>query len=145
MPDAAELRVLLGMVSGEVVTIGHGRDDASRAAAGMFAEAWERRGGVVLDVVGWPEEAASWLRFARRFAAGPPDAWIVAARPAGWARMARRLRQSTDWAPERTYGFASAGSAEAVALAGRGTLEGMRGATADGGTWVAGDGWVRSW
>ncbi|MFI7451875.1 hypothetical protein ACIBQX_30565 [Nonomuraea sp. NPDC049714] len=98
-----------------------------------FVRAW---GGTVLAVVDWPEEAASWLRQARRFAAGPPDAWVVAGAPLGWARMSTRLRQSTDWAPERTFGFAS--TARAVALVQPGTLEGMRGADEDGGVWRLG-------
>ncbi|WP_250906277.1 Ada metal-binding domain-containing protein [Nonomuraea sp. NEAU-A123] len=146
----------------ETVVIGHGRDAGPSAEA--FADAWEggvweaaqeggmrqsglvegavRDGGVwdgdtwqgtVLAVVDWPEEAASWLRQARRFAAGPPDAWVVAGAPLGWARMSERLRQSTDWDPGRTFGFAS--TAQAVALAAPGTLEGMRGADTDGTTW----------
>ncbi|MEU4226953.1 Ada metal-binding domain-containing protein [Nonomuraea sp. NPDC026600] len=150
---AAELAGLLGLLAAarprvETVVIGHGRDAGPSAEA--FADAWENgawKGGLaegavwegdtwqgtVLAVVGWPEEAASWLRQARRFAAGPPDAWVVAGAPLGWARMSERLRQSTDWDPGRTFGFAS--TAQAVALAAPGTLEGMRGADTDGTTW----------
>lgn len=135
---AAELAGLLGLLAAarprvETVVIGHGRDAALSAAA--FANAWDGDTwqGTVLAVVGWPEEAASWLRQARRFAAGPPDAWVVAGAPLGWARMSERLRQSTDWDPGRTFGFAS--TAQAVALAAPGTLEGMRGADIDGTTW----------
>jgi hypothetical protein len=135
---AAELAGLLGLLAAarprvETVVIGHGRDAALSAAA--FANAWDGDTwqGTVLAVVGWPEEAASWLRQARRFAAGPPDAWMVAGAPLGWARMSERLRQSTDWDPGRTFGFAS--TAQAVALAAPGTLEGMRGADIDGTTW----------
>ncbi|MFI6316402.1 hypothetical protein ACIBG8_02730 [Nonomuraea sp. NPDC050556] len=85
------------------VTVGHGRDPASVERARRFAEDWERRGGTVLAVVDWPETAASWLRQATRFAAGAPDAWVVAAPHEGWKRMAERLRQGTDWDEERTY------------------------------------------
>ncbi|MFG1957752.1 hypothetical protein [Nonomuraea sp. NPDC049028] len=160
---AAELGGLLGLLAAArprvtAVVISHGRDAALSAKA--FAAAWEsgpqadsaweggaqtdiaRVGtvladraweGIVLGVVDWPEEAASWLRQARRFVAGPPDAWVVAGAPLGWARMSERLRQSTDWDPGRTFGFAS--TAQAVALAPPGTLEGMRGADIDGTTW----------
>ncbi|HUR05017.1 MAG TPA: Ada metal-binding domain-containing protein [Nonomuraea sp.] len=149
---AAELTGLLGLLAAarphvETVVIGHGRDAGPSAEA--FANAWKsgawkgaQEGGLwdgdtwqgtVLAVVDWPEEAASWLRQARRFAAGPPDAWVVAGAPLGWARMSERLRQSTDWDPARTFGFAP--TAQAVALAAPGTLEGMRGADTDGTTW----------
>ncbi|MEU7739306.1 hypothetical protein [Nonomuraea sp. NPDC049158] len=143
---AAELAELLGLLAAarpraETVVIGHGRDAAPTAEA--FADAWESGPqtdsaweGTVLAVVDWPEEAASWLRQARRFVAGPPDAWVVAGAPLGWARMSERLRQSTDWDPSRTFGFAS--TARAVALTAPGTLEGMRGADTDGTTWRIG-------
>ncbi|WP_411122795.1 hypothetical protein [Streptomyces sp. x-19] len=124
------------------LTIGHSRDDASAAAAAAFASAWRAAGGTVLAVVDWPEHAASWLRAARRFTAGGPDAWVVAAAPLGWAQMSRRLRHSTAWDPSRTYGFASVGDSRLVALAGAETLHGMRGATPDGGTWRIDHRWV---
>jgi hypothetical protein len=44
------------------VTIGHGRSAAATAATSAFARRWEDQGRIVLDVVTWPEEAASWLR-----------------------------------------------------------------------------------
>lgn len=93
-------------------------------------------------MVDWPEAAASWLRAARRFTAEEPDAWVVAAAPVGWAQMSRRLRHSTGWDPARTFGFAALGDSRVPALAGPATLHGMRGATADGGTWAIDRGWV---
>ncbi|MGW0478000.1 hypothetical protein [Nonomuraea sp. NPDC003214] len=131
-PTAAELDAVLRLLAqarAETVVVGHGRG----ASVDAFLAIWP---GTVLAVVDWPEEAASWLRQARRFAAGPPDAWVVAGPPLGWARMAARLRQSTGWDPARTFGFAS--TAGAVALAPPGTLEGMRGACRGGGTWRLG-------
>ncbi|MDL4770842.1 hypothetical protein [Actinomadura xylanilytica] len=145
---AAELATLLELLAGrrrprmEAVTIGHGRDAASRGAADAFGDAWHARGGHVLAVVDWPETAASWLRPARRFCAGEPDAWVVAGAAPGWAQMSRRLRHSTAWDPDRTYGFASLGLAALVTLAGPGTLDGLRGAAADGGTWRIGGGLI---
>ncbi|MFF7453348.1 hypothetical protein [Kitasatospora sp. NPDC008115] len=142
---AAELDALVGLLPrSATVVIGHGRDEASTAAARAFAARWQAGVGSVLDVVDWPEQAASWLRQARRFTAPAPDAWVVAGGPRGWAGMSRRLRRSTDWDPARTAGFASAGSALAAALAGPGTLDGLRGATADGRTWQLGDGGAQS-
>jgi hypothetical protein len=44
------------------------RADTPAAAAGQVP-GWEASGGIVLDVVTWPDEAASWLRQAIRFAA----------------------------------------------------------------------------
>ncbi|MGD3108893.1 hypothetical protein [Streptomyces sp. YGL11-2] len=124
------------------VTVGHSRDAASHSAAAAFTEAWRTTGRTVLALVDWPEQAASWLRPAHRFTAGQPDAWVVAAAPLGWVRMSRRLHHSTDWDPARTFGFASLGDSRLAALAGTATLEGMRGATADGGTWAIARGWV---
>lgn len=137
----AELAALLGLLHTqrpriETVTLGHGRDAASVAAAEAFAEAWTGAGKHVLTVVDWPEEAASWLRPAQRLVAGDPDAWVVAGTALGWAQMSRRLRHSTDWRPEKTFAFASI--AWSVGLAGPGTLRGVRGAAADGGIWEIG-------
>ncbi|MFD8782799.1 ABC transporter substrate-binding protein [Kitasatospora sp. NPDC059599] len=117
------------------MTIGHGRDEASRAAASAFAEAWQARGGTVLARVDWPEDAASWLRPARRLTAQTPDAWVIAAAVPGFAHLARRLRRSTGFDPARTVAFASLADPRLPALTGPGTLDGLHGATPDGGTW----------
>ncbi|GAA2716875.1 MULTISPECIES: ABC transporter substrate-binding protein [Streptomyces] len=143
----AELARLLGLLAASrprvaSVVVGHGRDDLSVASAAAFAGAWEARGGLVLATVTWPEAAASWLRAARRMTAQRPDAWVVAGAPAGFVQLARRLRHSTDWEPSRTYAFGSLGDARVAALAGPGTLDGLRGALADGGTWEVRAGWV---
>ena len=124
------------------VVVGHSRDAASRSAATAFVEAWRSAGLPVLAVVHWPEHAASWLRAAERFTAEEPDAWVVAAAPLGWAQMSRRLRRSTGWDPARTYGFASLADSRLPALTGPGALHGMRGATAEGGTWTVDGRWV---
>ncbi|MGW6158434.1 hypothetical protein ACWFRM_35730 [Streptomyces sp. NPDC055144] len=147
---AAELAALISLLTPresriETVTVGHSRDAASRAAADAFATAWTARGGKVLTTVNWPESAASWLRPATRLAAGLPDAWVVAAAPLGFAQLARRLRHSTDWDPSRTYAFASLGDSRLPALTGPDTLHGLRGATADGGTWEIRRGWVTTY
>ncbi|MFF1734776.1 hypothetical protein [Streptomyces sp. NPDC058247] len=135
-----ELTSLIGLLTLpksriETVTVGHSRDEASRAAAEAFATAWTARGGQVLTTVDWPESAASWLRPATRLTAELPDAWVVAATPLGFAQLSRRLRHSTDWDPSRTYAFASLNDSRLPALTGPDTLHGLRGATADGGTW----------
>ncbi|GAA2399390.1 hypothetical protein GCM10010191_02950 [Actinomadura vinacea] len=132
-----ELAALIGLLTGiETVAIGHGRDAASRTAARTFAAAWKARGNSVLAVVDWPETAASWLRPATRLTVQTPDAWVMAAAPLGFAQLARRLRHSTDWDPARTVAFASLHDPRLAALAGADTLHGLRGATADGGTWL---------
>ncbi|MFE0699545.1 Ada metal-binding domain-containing protein [Streptomyces sp. NPDC058872] len=145
----AELAALTGLLTAprsriSTVVIGHSRDTASTAAARAFAAGWEGRGGQVLAVVDWPESAASWLRAARRLTAQTPDAWVVAAAGPGFAQLARRLRHSTDWDPSRSYAFASLADARVPALAGPATLHGLRGATADGGTWEVRGRWVVS-
>ncbi|WP_329565685.1 Ada metal-binding domain-containing protein [Streptomyces sp. NBC_01361] len=129
----------------ETITVGHSRDEASRQAAGAFATAWAARGGKVLTTVNWPENAASWLRPATRLTAGLPDAWVVAAAPLGFAQLARRLHHSTDWDPSHTYAFASLNDSRVPALTGPDTLHGLRGATADGGTWEIRRGWVTTY
>lgn len=143
----AELSALLGLLTAprariNTVVVGHSRDAASRTTSVAFAEAWRAQGRTALAMVDWPETAASWLRAANRFTAEEPDAWVVAAAPLGWAQMSRRLHHSTDWDPARTYGFAALGDSRLPALAGPATLHGMRGATADGGTWTIDRGWV---
>jgi hypothetical protein len=99
-----------------------------------------RTGGTVLDVVGYPADAASWLRPARRLARAQPDAWVIADNPAGCAQLARRLAGQPGWAAARTFGFAGAATADLIPLAGPGLLDGMTGATPDGGTWRIEDG-----
>ncbi|WP_329154331.1 hypothetical protein OIU91_39270 [Streptomyces sp. NBC_01456] len=144
----AELAALLDLTTSSrarisTVVVGHSRDTASRTAAAAFVDGWRARGRLpVLAVVDWPESAASWLRAASRFTTGAPDAWVVAAGPLGWAQMSRRLRHSTDWDPARTYGFAALGDSRLPALAGPGTLQGLRGADAEGGIWTIDRGWV---
>ncbi|WP_405498979.1 hypothetical protein OG501_00615 [Streptomyces niveus] len=143
----AELDAVIGLLTAprsriHSVAVGHSRDEASRAAATAFADAWTARGGGILAVVDWPESAASWLRPARRLTAGLPDAWVVAATPLGFAQLARRLRHSTAWDPARTVAFASLLDSRVPALAGPDTVRGLRGATADGGTWDIRGGWV---
>ncbi|GGV42471.1 hypothetical protein GCM10010277_31820 [Streptomyces longisporoflavus] len=137
----AELASLIGLLTLpgariETVAVGHSRDTASRAAAEAFADAWTARGGTVLATVSWPETAASWLRPAQRLTAELPDAWVLAAAPLGLAQLARRLRRSTDWDPARSYAFAGLQDSRMPALAGADVLHGLRGASADGGTWV---------
>lgn len=126
---AAVLRLLRPAVS---VVIGSSRDASARAAADTLARAWTDRGGDVLDIVDWPERAASWLRQARRFAVHAPDAWVVTGRVGGWLQMGRRLAQSTDWTPNRTIATSGLASEE---LAADSRFDGLRGATGDGGTW----------
>ncbi|MEV0368766.1 hypothetical protein AB0I10_02850 [Streptomyces sp. NPDC050636] len=145
----AELAALIGMLERwkprvETVAVGHSRDAASRAAAEAFTTAWRALGHRVLAVVDWPETAASWLRPARRLTAQTPDAWVVAAAPFGWVQMSRRLRHSTDWDPARTVAFASLRQSALPALAGPETLHGLRGVTAEGGTWDVRHRWITS-
>ncbi|MFE2744660.1 Ada metal-binding domain-containing protein [Streptomyces scopuliridis] len=143
----AELAALFGLLTQPrsciaSLAIGHSRDAASRASAEAFAAAWQAAGKDVLAIVDWPEHAASWLRPAQRLTAQAPDAWLIAAAPLGFAQLARRLRHSTDWDPRRTYAFAALGDSRVPALAGAHTLHGLRGATADGGTWHINRDWV---
>jgi len=101
----AELEALIrGLAGMRTIAIGHGRDRASAAAASALAAAWT---GEVTAIVSWPEQAASWLRPARRLTAHTPDAWVVAGAAPGWAGMRDRLIRDTDWEPARTHAFAS--------------------------------------
>lgn len=126
------------------VAIGRGRSAAAANAAAAFASRWEAAGRTVLTVVTWPEEAASWLRQATRFAAADPDLWIMAGPPLGWAQMTRRLLWSTSWQPGRTLAFAALGTQHAIGLVGGHNLPGLAGATRDGGTWTVRNGNVRT-
>jgi hypothetical protein len=137
-PTGAESSRMTGLALGRGarnVIIGSGRSAAATAVT-AFARSWEASGGTVLDVVTWPEEAASWLRQAARFTAVDPDLWIMAGPPRGWAQMTRRLLWSTPWQPGRTLAFAALGTQPAIGLVGAYNLEGLTGATADGGTWT---------
>lgn len=142
---AAELAALTGLLTAPrppiaSVVVGHSRDAASAESATVFAAEWEARGGTVLAVVDWPETAASWLRAARRMTAQTPDAWVIAAAVPGFVRLAQRLRHGTAWEPSRTYAFGSLCDPRVPALTGPGVLDGLRGASADGGWWEVGDG-----
>ncbi len=137
---ALELEAIMGLLTDRrprisAISVGHARDDASRSAANAIVRAWADHGGEVLGVVDWSEDAASWLRPARRLVAGAPDAWIVAASPLGWTQMGRRLRHSTDWDPGRTVAFSSLADIRLIEFADPDTFEGLRGALSDGGTW----------
>ena len=143
LPAASELDRILELAlrrGAHTVTIGHGRSAAAVAAADAFARRWEAGGRIVLAVVTWPEDAASWLRQATRFAAADPDLWIMAGPVRGWAQMTRRLLWSTSWQPERTIAFAALGTEHAIGLVGAANLPGLAGATGDGGTWTVRDG-----
>jgi hypothetical protein len=129
----AELAVRRGA---HFAAIGRGRCAAAARTAEHFARRWEAAGRVVLDVVTWPEDAASWLRQATRLANADPDVWIMTGAPRGWAQMTRRLLWSTRWRPERTIVSAALGTERAIGLVGASNLEGLAGATAAGGTWT---------
>lgn len=125
------------------LAIGRGRSVAAAAAVTGLARRWEAGGGTVLTVVTWPEEAASWLRQAARLAAADPDLWVMAGSPHGWAQVTRRLLWSTSWQPGRTLAFAALGTQRAIELVGAHNLQGLAGATADGGTWTICNGSLR--
>lgn len=142
---SAELEAIMGLLTERrsrvsTISVGHARDDASRSAVDAIVRAWTDRGGDLLGVVDWPEDAASWLRQATRLVAGAPDAWVVAGSPLGWAQMGRRLRCSTDWDPERTIAFSSLADIRLIELAGPDVFKGLCGALPDGGTWRIGGG-----
>jgi hypothetical protein len=122
------------------VAIGRGRSALAAAAVAALARRWEGEGRIVLDIVTWPEEAASWLRQATRFAAADPDLWLMAGPAGGWAQMTRRLLWSTSWQPGRTIALAGLGPPQAIGLVGAHNLAGLSGATADGRTWAVRDG-----
>jgi hypothetical protein len=135
-----ELATVVGLLAGlrprvTSIVIGCSRDAPSRATADAVERAWSERGGHVLDVVDWPEHAASWLRQARRFTEPGPDAWVVTGQLTGWVQMGRRLLHSTGWDPARTIGTAALASDDMIAAGGVGTFDGLRGAARDGGTW----------
>lgn len=117
------------------VVIGHGRDDVSRQNAARFAARWEAGDGEVLVRVSWPEEAASWLRQARRLTSPEPDLWVLGGAAAGLAQVTRRLAWSTLWRPRRTLALGSSTVRETLRLAGARVLAGMRGAHPDGALW----------
>jgi hypothetical protein len=145
-PAGAELSRMTELAlsrGARTVAIGHGRSAAAAAAAAVFARRWEASGATVLTVVTWPEEAASWLRQATRFAAADPDLWIMAGAPRGWAQMTRRLLWSTPWQPGRTLAFAALGTRRAIGLVGAHNLQGLAGAITDGGTWTVCNGSIQ--
>ncbi len=126
------------------VVIGRGRTPAAERAVAEFCRRWDGPARTVLSLVTWPEEAASWLRQARRFTQPDPDLWVMAGPPAGWTQMTRRLLWSTPWRPERTIAFASVGTGAAIGLVGAANLGGLAGVTAGGGTWAVRAGQLRT-
>jgi len=143
-PADVELKTVitqLERLDARMVAVGHGRDARSRRAARLFTSTWTAGldpDGVhrqIACTVDWPAEAASWLRPARRLTETAVDAWVIADTPAGWTRMSERLRESTDWAAERTVAFSGLDSTVMVAGVPEGTLDGLVGATTAGGLW----------
>lgn len=115
--ELAQLLRLLRLSRTISIAIGHGRDPASRSAAGELAREWETSGGTVLAVIDWPANAASWLRPAQRLTRVGPDAWVIADNPAGTAQLGRRLANQQDWSASRTLGFASVANDNLATLA----------------------------
>jgi hypothetical protein len=103
--------------------------------------------GLACDTAGSGPAGAELSRMtelaATRFAAADPDLWIMAGTPRGWAQMTRRLLWSTPWQPGRTLAFAALGTRRAIGLVGAHNLQGLAGATADGGTWTVCDGSIQ--
>ncbi|OPX05570.1 hypothetical protein [Mycobacterium sp. AT1] len=116
------------------IAIGHGRHDASVAAAAALFDAWTETGNIA-TMVSWPADAASWLRPARHLAVEHPDACVIADTPAGTAQLTARLVECDGWSPARTFGFASVAGPELILLTGS-SLVGMTGTTSDGGGWL---------
>lgn len=145
-PGSAELRWMTELAlrrGARSVAVGGGRSAAAIAAITAFARRWEAGGGTVLTVVTWPEEAASWLRQATRFAAPDPDLWVMAGPSLGWAQLTRRLLWSTAWQPGRTIAFAALGTERSIGLVGAHNLHGLSGVAAGGGTRTVCDAAIR--
>lgn len=136
--ELARLLRLLGEAGAATIAIGHGRHPASAEAAVALMVAWTAGRGEVVAMVDWPAVAASWLRPAQRLTAAQPDAWVLADTPAGGAQLTGRLAEQATWTPARTVGFASLASPDLVALTRPGSLVGLTGATASGGSWRIG-------
>lgn len=100
--------------------------------------AWTQFGGTIVDTVDWPQRAASWLKPARQLVRTDPDAWVIIDNPAGCAQLVLRLAEHEDRSPIRTYGTASLDSPDLAALTGFDVVTGMRGVTAEGGSWRTG-------
>ncbi|HWD06171.1 MAG TPA: hypothetical protein VG674_27395 [Amycolatopsis sp.] len=96
-PDLAVLRRRHAVT----VTFGCSRDALSFQDTKRLALDWTALRGVVVDLVTWPDTAASWLRQARRFTAHGPDASVVVSTPPGWAGMTARLG-ALPWDADRT-------------------------------------------
>jgi hypothetical protein len=105
-PELSRMVAMLKQAGADYIAIGHGRHPASVSAARALHAAWTTAGGSALDMVDWPETAASWLRPARRLTAGDPDAWVLADSIAGCAQLLHRLAQQANWTPARAVGFA---------------------------------------
>lgn len=145
-PELRTVIAQLERLDARLVGVGHGRDRCSRLAAEQFAAAWgasSDRNGLersVAVMVDWAADPASWLKPARRLTEPGVDAWVISDTPHTWAQMGRRLRDSTNWDPGRTVALAALNTPLTIALAGANTLDGLRGATADGRLWFVHEG-----
>ncbi len=119
-----------------LVNVGHGRAPRSIACAGAFIEHWQATGGQIGAVVSWPSVAASWLRPARRLAAGAPDAWVIADTIDGWTGIGRRLAATGPWRAWRTVAFGGLADPRLPTLAGFEASEGLSGSLPDGTPWT---------
>lgn len=117
------------------IAIGSGRDSRSLDSARAVAETWKSIGGEIALELDWPEDAASWLRQARRFAAVEADLWIMLGPPLGWVQMTRRLLWSTTWMPTHTLLSGDLSDRRVLELVGLGDLAGIAGVTREGDPW----------
>jgi hypothetical protein len=141
--DEVELGTVLALLARHrsvLVNVGHGRDEVSVRRARLFVDAWTAADGEIGAVLSWPAVAASWLRPACRFAAGAPDAWVIADVASGWTGFGRRLAATGPWRPSRTVAFSGLADPDLPRLAGRDATESLSGALPDGGTWWFGNG-----
>ncbi|MGH3908076.1 MAG: hypothetical protein ACRDTE_28435 [Pseudonocardiaceae bacterium] len=138
-PTHAELAGVVRLViehQSVLVNVGYGREARSVACANAFIDVWQAGGGEIGAIVSWPVAAASWLRPACRFAAGAPDAWVVADCAAGWAGFGPRLAAAGAWRARRTVAFSDLADPVLPELAGVEATDGIRGAAVDGSLWA---------
>ena len=142
---AAEVAALVALAqarSAERIAIGSGRDPVAVDATRAIADAWVLAGGEIAVKLAWPEEAASWLRHAKRFTADEPDLWIMSGPTLGWPQMTRRLLWSSPWDPARSLLTGTLSEPAALELVGLHNRSGIAGVTSTGTAWRLVDGVV---
>jgi len=125
------------------LSIGHNREETNINIAACIANKWietqnwvRSEGGYILNVVDWPESAASWLRQAKQLNQDNPDAWVIISSFKSAMQILQRLSAEKNWIPERTFCLFSSNCEMMNKITPWAGLNGLKGLLTNGRRWI---------